>query len=750
TDTGSLGYLSTTPRDVRAAAFLLEWGASLAVVARFSEGQLLPEQQAILNDLLTNSKEVNYKGLEVLLAWHSQVDYQGGLALLARKLMEVTGVAALFLVVEMAGKVYVVGRSDSDQLDVNATLAEFGGGGHAKAASATIKGGNYEEILGQLEERLQHYIKPSIFARHIMTSPVKTVSPDTKIEEVAKVMLRYGHTGLPVEAEGKLIGIISRRDVDKAVHHGLSHAPVKGYMSSNIVTVSPDTTLEEMQELMIEHNIGRLPVLDQTSLVGIVTRSDVLSYLHGENVKAKQLLEATGHNQLLQDVEQLLQHNISPAVNNALKAIGTVADKLGYEIFMVGGIVRDMLLGITNEDMDLAVEGDAILLAQELLAQRGGKVTSHEKFGTATWTSPNGLKVDLATARREHYEYPAALPIVERSNLKEDLYRRDFTVNAMAVQLNGDKRGYLIDFFQGYQDLQQRIIRVLYNLSFVEDPTRILRAVRFELRLGFAMDDQTLGLAINSVDKLAAVSEHRIATELKSVFNETNPLAATERFEEIGVWHQLINEEMVTHPKLRAMEELRELLEQAFELRLLEDKDQRWLMYLAALYYGENNWVEELEKYALSKKDNKLINELAEIAGAVKKPITSCVINSSFSKASITSGNQGEISLSCIHAQLHSYSAAAIVFYAAINAVDYSSPSDHDKDLGQRYLNYLVARQNLVNPLSGADLKELGVTPGPIYSSIFMQLEMALLDRKITNRTQALRWVKSNLVANRL
>ena len=167
-----------------------------------------------------------------------------------------------------------------------------------------------------------------------------------------------------------------------------------------------------------------------------------------------------------------------------LQSIGEVADKLDFNAFAVGGFVRDLLMKKTNLDLDIVIEGDGIAFAKALAAHLGGRYRTHERFKTAVVLMPDDFKIDIATARLEYYEYPAAMPMVELSSIKLDLYRRDFTINAMAIQLNQEHFGTLIDFFNSQNDLKQKSIKVLHNLSFVEDPSRIFRAVRFEKRNG--------------------------------------------------------------------------------------------------------------------------------------------------------------------------------------------------------------------------------------------------------------------------
>lgn len=712
TDTGSMSYLSTTARDLSAAAYLLERGANLAVISRFSEKPLLGEQQEIFNSLLRDSREYNIRGVDILISTYSQEKYQGGLPLIAGKMLEVTGVNALFLIIKMDNKVWLVGRSSTELLDVRAIISEFGGGGHAKAASATIKSGNIDEILEVVEKKLPHQVIPSVTARDIISYPVKTVSPETKISEAAKVMLRYGHTGLPVFSEEQVTGIISRRDVDKAIHHGLGHAPVKGFMSTNVKTIAPEATLEEIQNAMIEHNVGRLPVMAGGHLVGIVSRSDVLSYLHGENIKEEIVTKALP-TPVEKKVTDLLKESLSEHIYKLLVHIGKEADRIGLSVFLVGGIVRDLLLGHENEDIDIVVEGDAISFAERLAEELGGSVTKHEQFGTATWKEESGLRIDFSTARREYYDYPAALPTVERSSLKEDLYRRDFTINAMAIQLSLVKEKRLIDYFHGWEDLQAKRLKVLYNLSFVEDPTRILRAVRFEERFEFQMDNQTEELALNAADLIASVSEPRVSCELKALFLETDPASASKRLSKLGMLAYLTGEEELTEKTTGI---LTRLVTFCNKLASVLKGESRWLCYLAALLSGHPQWKEKLEAFALNKREIKMVGEIAELA----------------SMWDLLWEGREAVTVVNLHTHLKKFSLESIAYVVStkpmVNIEEWST--------------YLIKRESIVLPLKGDDLKELGIEPGPVYSRILSELEKLVLSGEIVKRDEAIDWVK--------
>jgi tRNA nucleotidyltransferase (CCA-adding enzyme) len=215
-------------------------------------------------------------------------------------------------------------------------------------------------------------------------------------------------------------------------------------------------------------------------------------------------------------------------------------------LYMVGGIVRDLLLGKPNPDLDLVLEGDAVAFAKDFVNKTGGKLTVHPKFNTAKIIL-NDWTVDAAMARTETYAQPGALPEVTPGTLKTDLFRRDFTVNAMAVHLNLDRYGELIDLYRGQQDLNQKIIRVIHEESFIDDATRIWRAIRYEQRLGFQIEPDTLRLLKRDITRLKTVGGFRIKHELELMLKEKEPENMMLRADELGVLKEL-------HPALNADE----------------------------------------------------------------------------------------------------------------------------------------------------------------------------------------------------
>lgn len=218
-----------------------------------------------------------------------------------------------------------------------------------------------------------------------------------------------------------------------------------------------------------------------------------------------------------------------------LKTISALTDKLGLRAYLVGGIVRDLILRRSNSDWDIVVEGDALRLARELAAEWKGECRTHHAFRTATVVLPDGWTVDFATCRSETYSFPGALPSVKPGTLQEDLFRRDFTINTLAIALHKNEYGQIVDFFEGQADLRDGLIRVLHDQSFLDDPTRILRAVRFEQRFGFTIEAETFRQMKDVLAKAVLPSVHpsRHFRELKKILLEADPLPCLNRLKNI-------------------------------------------------------------------------------------------------------------------------------------------------------------------------------------------------------------------------
>ena len=539
-DTGSLTFPGTTSFDVSAVAWLMEMGADTEVLSQYLSRTLTVDQRTLLGRLTASLEVWDINGQSVAFGFAGTDEYVDSAGVLGHYIVEDLGYRVAVAVVEMPGRTQIVARSRLAEVDVGRAMALLGGGGHAQAASASFRDLSADEVRQRVRDALLAVVQPPLRAVDVMSRPVRTIGSTARMRDAGELMARWGHGGLPVADEGALVGIVTRKDVDKAVRHGLEHAPVTGFMTRDVLTVAPGTDLRELERVLASRGIGRVPVLDDNVIVGIVTRKDVLRAEYGDAYIALRLALATpdATERFLGSVSTLLPAD----ARDALRLLGETAASSGLRAHVVGGFVRDMLLARVNLDIDVVIEGDGIAFAQKVAELVGVRPKVHHRFGTAVIPFSRELRVDIASARAEYYTRPGALPTVERSSLRQDLFRRDFTINAMAACLDPACYGAIADPFGGLSDLADGTVRVLHALSFVDDPTRVLRAARFETRYGFAMDAPTEGLARRAVESgmLAEVSGTRLREELFGILDESAPADALTRLASLGALGALL------------------------------------------------------------------------------------------------------------------------------------------------------------------------------------------------------------------
>lgn len=724
-DTGSLLFTTTTSRDLMAVAFLLNKGANLSVVSNFIEQPFSEEQRLLLQDLLQNSEHIKINNLDVVIAVYENNAFIPGLGSVTYQLFEVENSDIIFVLALMEGKVNVVARSRTSNVKVNEVLRVLGGRGHEKAASAIVKNKSILEVREIIKQQLSN-THPGLRACDIMSTPVKTIPTFFTMEEAGRVMLRYGHTGMPVVDGDTMVGVISRRDVDKANLHNLGHAPVKGFMTTNVCTTTPDTPVTELQRLMVENDIGRLPVIDNGRLVGIVSRTDILRTLHGDDFPDDhEILYTLGGEDI--NCLSLMEERLPAKLLAVLRLAGQIADDLNSNVYCVGGFVRDLFLQVPNFDVDLVVEGKGEEVAALLAEKLGGKKRSHERFQTAVVTLPDGSKIDIATARTEYYEFPAALPRVEKSSIREDMYRRDFTINTLAIALNPERFGDLIDCFGGLRDLQKGIIRILYNLSFVEDPTRILRAVRFEQRYNFTIEPDTLRFAIDAIERqmLGKLSYKRILHELILILSEKDPGRSLDRMREIGVWKYILPEVKLEHLNRVTLKRI-PIVTAWLQERYYPANVKSWLVYILVLL--ERLSEEEIEgivqRYHFENYAIRVIKESRQVPGI----------------AQYLTENK-ELKASKIDELLGDWTRENIVYLLLLV---------REEKAWNNLVHYLDLKERVKVEIDGNDLKKLGLKAGPVFRVILEELYRLRLDEIINSRDEELLQVKKWMEENKL
>ena len=386
---------------------------------------------------------------------------------------------------------------------------------------------------------------------------------------------------------------------------------------------------------------------------------------------------------------------------NFMQVAGEVARSQGQSLYLVGGVVRDLLLGRTNFDLDLVVESDAINLAHQLIRINQGKIITHPRFGTAKlqW---NKWSVDLATARSETYIKPGALPTVKPGSIKDDLFRRDFTINTMAIELNPGRYGGLLDLYGGRNDLEHKLIRVLHEKSFVDDATRIWRGLRYEQRLSFQLEPGTLQLLKRDIPRLDTISGDRIRHELELILREEHPEKILRRAEEMGVLAKL-------HPSLKGNGWLAEKFEQA---RQFSSPDLPTVgLYLALL------------AYPLTSEENKQLISYLRLPKSVAQALQDTVGIKTKLEALAVSG----LAPSRIHFLLHGYVSTAIV----ANSLAADSP------VARQHIHLFLNKLRYIKPaLNGEDLQRMGVAAGPRIKEILNLLREARLDGKVSSKKE--------------
>ncbi len=724
-ETGSLTFRTTTKRDVDAVSFLLSCGARLNMVSSYLNRELTEEQLAFLVRLIHSTHIVNINGVKVAICVCREKSYVGELGAVIHKLMDIENVKVVFVLLQVNSKVNIIARSHIQAVDVNKILKHFGGAGHTAAASGKVIGADPEELKEKLVKLLKRNVKIRLSAKDIMSGPF-AIDVDTKIRDAKKLLSKNRLKGAPVlSKDGAVLGVINTRNINKAIRKKFGHARVKGYMFTKIEIVKPKTPFYAVQELISSSGTGILPVIARGRLSGVITRSDVLKVLHQGLIVDKRIKK--GRHPIL-NLAKKMNNSLPKKIMDLLRLIGDMAQEKHYAAFVAGGFVRDIIMGVKNYDADVVVEGNAIEFSREFAAKVRGSLVIHKKFGTATVVMPWGLtgkdrfKVDMATARREKYERPAALPDVEFSSLRDDLYRRDFTINAMAVSINRKNFGQLIDFFEGQRHIESGVISVLHEGSFIDDPTRIFRAVRFEQRYGFRIDSPTEELIKTAIkkDMFGMTEKQRIREELILMLKEEDPMRAITRMHEL-------DELRFIHPKIRHDKRSKELFKSISDAChwykgsfLKKRAIDTWLIYLMALFEDlDTRSTRSICERFVFRRFDKI--RILSYKGEGDKILR-------FLSGSLA------LSASKVYKKLRGLSYEVILLLMAKAKSDRSRKAIRD---------FLIKYNRTKISITGNDMKEIGYSPGPSMGRALEKILFAKIDGKIENKTEERKLAKS-------
>jgi len=578
-------------------------------------------------------------------------------------------------------------------------------------------------LIEELLKNLKQQIKPQKIARDLMTTPVISVQWDKSIKEVEEMMTKYGINAIPVLKDDKYTGIITRGVVEKAIFHGLKSSKVGDFATTDAYTAEEDTPVIEIEKNMIELNQRFVPILKDEKVIGVITRTDILRNLHEELIRKFKIAQPKEQTEeLRRNVTNLIKEYLPEEIYEILNIAGNLAQEKGYGAYLVGGSVRDLLMRLPSPDIDIVVEGDGILFAHDLSKRIGGRLTSHARFATAKIMKEikkdrniKTIHIDIATARTEYYESPAALPKVETSSIKKDLYRRDFTINALAVKLNTKDFGLLIDFFGGQRDIKDKKIRVLHNLSFVEDPTRAIRAIRFAEKLGFKISKHTenlikLAVKMGIFEKLKGP---RLYEELILLLQDTMPQNSIKRLKDYGllkIIHPSLEEKPIYQNLARAYEIL-----SGIDLLFLREKYRKEFIYLMVILkdLNMNERLELLDKiYVPENIKRKMLDDIQAAESALQR---------------LTSEDSVEIYN--ILKPLNIETIILMMIYA-------------NESQRKSISLFLTKLKDIVPSITGENLKKLGIKPGPVYRKIFEAILREKLKGRLLSKEEEIEFVK--------
>jgi len=564
-----------------------------------------------------------------------------------------------------------------------------------------------QDACRKLLEVLPDHIQPSITVAQIMSRDPHLLNLETPVKEVSQLMQRTGFEGYPVVDDGKVVGLLTRRAVDRALAHKLN-LTAASLMDAGAVTVGPEDSLQYLQVRMTDSGWGQVPVVNEEGeVIGIVTRTDLLKTLAPPAAR-------TGARNMVARLEAALP----PAHLELIRCVAAQASEQRMAVYIVGGFVRDLLLERPGLDFDIVIEGDAIALGKALGKRYGGRVTSHTRFGTAKWyvreskfgkksfsvsQSPLPEFLDLISARTEFYEHPTALPTVERGSIKLDLHRRDFTINTLALRLDGHHYGELHDYWGGLADLERGYVRVLHSLSFVDDPTRMLRAVRYEQRYGFVIESRTRQLMDEARPMLEKLSPERVRHELDLILDEPNWFEMLVRLADLGLLIA-IHSELPPPPSDFLPSTDEEFASYPAPGLLSPKRTLAWLLWLSS--------VKPATIKALSRRLRfpAALTKLLLAVSSLRADLPSL-------KGSKPSGWVDRLE---------------DVPEFAVYALSLSAKGEAKQAL----LDYLEKWQHIKPKTTGHDLKKMGLSPGPKYKNILRQLRAAWLDGEIKSEKE--------------
>ncbi|MDR2354122.1 MAG: CBS domain-containing protein [Deltaproteobacteria bacterium] len=708
-DTGNFTYSSTTTRDLRVATYLLEQGADLSLVRSLTHRELTVPQISLLNELIEGTEVMQFKEQTVGIAMASREKHIEDVSTLAPKMMKMLDLDTLFILVQLDNMVQLIGRSRPGGVNVGEIAKILQGGGHQGAAAATLKGLSLDEANKLLRDATSQIWGKLFSAGNLMVHPAITVPETVPLSEANIIMLRYGlHVLLAENQEKKVTGLITERSVLNAHSHRIKYYPVRDFMETDFETVYYDSSFWKVKEIIVDKGQRILPVVDpEGRALGVITRTDILELLASEAGRQESQEFRKIFNRNLNGV---MEKHLPPRILQLIRRLGGLAEEFGSALYLVGGTVRDIIMRKPIRDLDFTLTGDLYSFIRQVYAEHpGSDLKIHPRFNTATLLFPDGIKMDFSMARVEYYKALGALPEVQPASIQLDLQRRDFTINSLAVSLETQSFGKLLDSYHGYQDIKNGLIKVLHSLSFLEDPTRAFRAVRFESRFGFKISRMTDRLIRVAVDGsfVKKLSLRRVLTEIRLTCLEEQPGKIFEKMGSYGLLEALSPDLKFTKKYLELFKNV-DKVNEWFKLTFTTKGSPMWLVYFMAL-------VHELPTETLNPlvenfdESKKMLRALISERQTLRKVIASDrnysnVVSISPSEADNIFGNISWPGILYIMANLNNSS------------------------LARAGASFLTTYRRIKPVMVGDDLVDMGFKPGPDFHVALEAVRRARLD----------------------
>lgn len=515
-----------TPRDLDMMQTLRAYPSQPRSVANLVMLGLREGQRGLLNDLLTQAESIDIRHWPVTLTVAKTLGNVQDLTPVMDTLWSRIDAHVLVAGVTSGRQAWIFARSRIPDLEISGLFKDLHARPDDRWTRFTLPDGEPDSVRRQLGELLASRLPSDSIAGDVMTVSPKCVDESETVANTHDMMLRFNLMSLVVKRGDQFAGIVTRRDLDRAVQMDLWDSPIAPFVPSQPPFVTRETPVRIVRKLMVRHDVTKIPVIEEGRILGIVTAREVLRGLRellpppAEYLPQVEPVPVPDRNAM----ETLLKRVTPIKVLHVLRKVSATAEARKIAAYAVGGFVRDLLLERPNLDMDVVVIGDALPFAEAVAAELKAHLTVFDRFRTAR-LSFEDLKIDFTSARREHYAQVGALPQVELGGIANDLSRRDFSINAMALDLSADSFLTLVDLFGGLRDLHERRIRILHSFSFLEDPTRMFRAIRFACRFHFdlAEDTQRAFDLARQREALTTLSPKRVGAEITRCLREESP-----------------------------------------------------------------------------------------------------------------------------------------------------------------------------------------------------------------------------------